>query len=152
MKLNLGAGDRSFPNYLSVDLAPPADFIVDLNGAWPWKDSSVEGVKAYQIMEHLADSIHAMNELWRVCRAGAKIEIEVPSATHGAGAFQDPTHKSFWTLNSFQYFEEGSAAQRRFAASYGIKARFRILDLCETQRPDMREPVWKICAILECIK
>lgn len=152
MKLNLGACDRHFPGYLSVDIAPPADVVADLARPWPWADSTVEAVKAFDIIEHIEDKIHLMNELHRVCKAGARIEIEVPSATKGAGAFQDPTHKSYWTLNSFQYFQEGSNAHKRFARSYGITARFKIVGLAERQYQDVKEPVWKIMATLEAVK
>ena len=35
--------------------------------------------------------------------------IEVPS-TDGRGAFQDPTHVSFWNENSFTYYTEAGRA------------------------------------------
>jgi predicted SAM-dependent methyltransferase len=152
MKLNLGACDRQFPGFQSVDLCPPADFVADLSGKWPFDDSTVDAVKAFHMIEHVADSIHFMNELWRVCRPGARIEIEVPSATHGAGAFQDPTHKSFWTMNSFQYFQDGSAAHHRFAKSYGINARFKILEIHQKEKLDVFEMIWKIFVTMEAVK
>lgn len=152
MKLNLGACDRKFPGYLSVDICPPADIVTDLEKSWPWSESSIEAVKAFDIIEHITDRIHFMNELHRVMSPGSQAEIEVPSATHGAGAFQDPTHKSFWTLNSFQYFQDGSNAHKRFARSYGITARFKVVSLAERQYQDVKEPVWKIMAVLEAIK
>lgn len=152
MKLNLGACDRAFPGYLSVDRVPPADVITDLSEKWPWADSTVEAVKAFDIIEHIEDKIHLMNEMHRVMKSGAKAEIEVPSATHGAGAFQDPTHKSYWTMNSFQYFQDGSNAHKRFARSYGITARFKVVSLAEKECRDVREPVFKIVVILEAVK
>lgn len=152
MKLNLGASDRAIAGYLSVDIAPPADIIADLSQPWPWPTSTVEAVKAFDIAEHIPDSIHFMNELWRVMTPGAVAEIEVPSATHGAGAFQDPTHKSFWALNSFQYFQDGSFAHKRLSKAYGIKARFRVVSLSEKPYKDVFEEVWKINAVLEAVK
>lgn len=152
MRLNLGACDRRFPGFLSVDIAPPADVVTDLSKPWPWADSTVEAVKAFDIIEHIEDKIHLMNELHRVMKPGARVEIEVPSATHGAGAFQDPTHKSYWTLNSFQYFQDGTGAYKRFAKSYGITARFKVVSLAERQYQDAKEPVWKIVAVLEAVK
>lgn len=152
MKLNLGSCDRQFPGYLSVDIAPPADVVTDLAKRWPWADSTVEFVKAFDIIEHIEDKIHFMNELHRVCRSGAVVEIEVPSATHGAGWAQDPTHKSYWTMNSFQYFQVGSNAFKRFAKSYGITARFKVVSLTEREYKDVKETVWKIMAILEAVK
>lgn len=153
LKLNLGANDRRIPGFISVDIAQPADQIADLSGPWPWADSSVAAVKAFHVFEHLPDSMNTMNELWRVCQPGAQIEIEVPSAAHGAGAFQDPTHKSFWTQNTFYYFAAGSAHRERFGDAYGIRARFRIVELRERPGKDkLPDPVWIICARLEVLK
>jgi len=43
-------------------------------------------------------------------------------STDGRGAFQDPTHLSFWNLNSWFYFCPSMVSGRRF---YGIKAAFQ---------------------------
>lgn len=152
MRLNLGCADRHFDGWLNVDLCPPADQIVDLRGPWPWPDSSVDEVRAFDVIEHLPDKIHTMNELWRVLKPGSRAQIEVPSAAKGAGADQDPTHVSRWVMNSFQYFTAGSFAHQRLAASYGIKGAFRVLSLTEREYKDAHEPVWKITAVLEAVK
>lgn len=152
MKLNLGACDRAFDGFLSVDICPPADVLCDLRDIWPWDDSSVSAVKAFDIFEHLPDKIHTMNELWRVLRPGGVAEIEVPSASQGAGAFQDPTHRSYWTRNDFQYYEYGSFAVKRFADSYGIKAKFGIETMVLDSYQDRFEPVYKIRVQLRAVK
>jgi len=152
MKLNLGACDRRFDGFLSVDIAPPADVLADLSQPWPWPDSSVDEVRAHDVIEHIADRIHFMNELHRVLKPGARATIETPNAAKGAGYFQDPTQKSPWCLNSFQYFEAGSFAHKRLAKSYGITAAFRIIHLAELPYQDVREQVWKITAVLEAVK
>jgi len=152
LKLNLGCADRPLPGFIGVDICAPADQIADLNKPWPWPDSSVDEVMALDIVEHLPSKIHTMNELWRVLKPGARVTIEVPSSTKGAGADQDPTHVSRWNMNSFQYWEAGSFALRRFAASYGIKAAFRVVSLGEREYMDAHEPVWKITAVLEAVK
>jgi predicted SAM-dependent methyltransferase len=152
LRLNLGACDRQFPGFTSVDLVPPADVIADLSKSWIWADSSVDEVRAHDVFEHLPDRIHTMNELHRVLKPGARATIEVPSASKGAGWAQDPTHKSAWCMNSFQYYEAGSFATQRLARSYGITARFRIVELSEREDPDVREAVFKITAVLEAVK
>ena len=152
-RLNLGACDRSFPGFLSVDIAPPADVVTDLAHAWPWPESSVDEVRAHDIFEHLPSRIHTMNELHRVLKPGARATVEVPSAAKGAGQWCDPTHVSPWSMNTFCYFEDGSPAHTRFAKSYGVTARFRILGMSETPDNSHKyEPVWKITAIFECVK
>jgi predicted SAM-dependent methyltransferase len=152
IRLNLGACDRRIPGYISVDIVPPADLVADLSKPWPWRESTIDEVLAYDIIEHIADRIHFMNEMWRVLKPWHTATIEVPNASRGAGFFQDPTHKSAWCLNSFQYFQDGSFAHNRLAKSYGITARFKILNLSESPYQDMYEQVWKIRAVLEAIK
>jgi SAM-dependent methyltransferase len=151
MKLNLGCSDNHREGFVNVDRVPPADQIVDLAKPWPWPESSIVEVLAHDIVEHLPDKIHTMNELWRVLRPGGRVEIVVPDGC-GPGQHQDPTHVSAWVLNSFQYFEEKSFARVRFGVAYGIQARFRIIDLTKRDTPDAKEPVPKITAILEAVK
>lgn len=152
MRLNLGSCDRMFPGFTSVDIQPPADVVTDLESLWPWPTSSVDEILALDIVEHLRNRIFTMNEMWRVLKPGGRVTIETPNAARGAGAFQDPTHCSYWCLNSFQYYEAGSFAVQRLASSYGIVARFKIIELSEREFPDVRETVWKIRAILEAVK
>lgn len=101
--LDLGAGEDSWPGYKSVDIKSPANVICDLNQKWPFKDSSIGVIRAHHIVEHLKDPIHVMNEAYRVLAPGGWLLVEVPS-TEGRGAFQDPTHVSFWNENSFLYY------------------------------------------------
>ncbi len=128
MKLNLGAADRVLLGFVNADITPgPGITVVDLRGAWPWPDGSVAHAVAWDIIEHLPDKIHTMNELWRVLAPGGTAEITVPT-TDGPGAFQDPTHTSFWNARSFLYYEAGNIYRERFAASYGIRAAFRTVN------------------------
>ncbi len=55
-------------------------------------------------------------------------------------------------MNSFQYYADGSFAHNRLSKSYGITARFRIVELSEREYQDVYEPVWKIRAVLEAVK
>jgi hypothetical protein len=128
VRLNLGCGDASVPGFVNVDrfLTSNVDQQADLASPWPWADSSVAAIRAWDIIEHLPDKILTMNEMWRVLRPGGTAEIAVPT-TDGPGAFQDPTHVSFWHRRSFLYYEAGNPYRERFAASYGITAAFRVL-------------------------
>ena len=150
MRLNLGCSDRPFDGFIGVDIAPGpgVDEIADLSKTWPWPDSSVDEVIAYDVIEHIADRIHFMNELHRVLKPGALAHIEVPNATKGAGFAQDPTHVSHWSMNSFQYFRDGSFAHQRLAKAYGITARFYVTQLTERMYQDEFEEVRKITALL----
>lgn len=132
MKLNLGACDRKFPGYLSVDIVPPADIVADLNEVWPWPDSSVEAIKAFDVFEHLECKRFTMNELWRVLVPGGRAELQIPHATLGDGGHCDPTHRSFWTQSDFEYFTFGDPHRERFRNYYGIRADFRVVNQIES--------------------
>jgi len=148
MKLNLGSCDRHFDGFLNVDICAPADVIADLTQKWPWEDSSVHEIRAYDIIEHLPDKIHTMNEAWRVLVPGGIFDIFIPT-TEGRGAWQDPTHVSFWNRNSFFYFVDGIAERERFGKHYGIKARFHVLSEEQQVYPDN---VPKLKIILAAVK
>lgn len=88
---------------------------------WPTGDRSVDSIRAAHVMEHIpagADRIAVMNEAHRVLRPGGVFEIRVPNALSGTWhAFADPTHVSFWCIESFHYFDGLFAAN----ADYGIR-------------------------------
>lgn len=102
IKVDLGGRFSCPPGYQSVDLKN-ADITADLNDRWPFEDSSVSVVRAFDVFEHLTDRLHTMKELSRVLKPGGIAFIQVPS-TDGRGAFQDPTHVSYWNENSFLYY------------------------------------------------
>jgi hypothetical protein len=51
-----------------------------------------------------------MKELYRCLAPNGWALIEVPS-TDGRGAYQDPTHVSFWNSNSFWYYTKKDQAR-----------------------------------------
>ena len=127
MKLNLRCYDMLLPGYVNVDVHPaPGVTVADLRENWPWPDSSVDHIRAFDIIEHLPDKIFTMNEMWRVLRPGGQAEIAVPT-TDGTGAWQDPTHVSFWNRRSFLYYEAGNPYRERFAEFYNISAKFNVV-------------------------
>lgn len=155
LKLNLGANDRRFDGFLSVDIVPPADFIADLTQPWPWEDSSVDEVLAYDVFEHLPNKRHTLNELWRVLKNGARATIQVPHATDGDGGHCDLTHVSYWTTSDFEYVQKGNYARERFrnSAYYGIKADFNVLKVETTRhRRSFGGYVVEILVVLEAVK
>jgi predicted SAM-dependent methyltransferase len=136
-----------------VDITEPADQIVDLEGAWPWPDSSVDEIVAHDIVEHLRDKRHTMNEAWRVLKPNGRFEIIVPTI-RGIGAVCDPTHVSYWSVGDFEYYEKGNFARERFRDSYGIEADFYFMDepIQYFNRNRFGEEVWKAKIVLGAIK
>lgn len=101
--VDIGGGLNPYPEYLSIDLREDADMVYDLNNGIPLNDNSVGVLNASHILEHLHDKTKIMAEIHRVLAPGGWAFIEVPS-TDGRGAFQDPTHVSYWNENSFLYY------------------------------------------------
>lgn len=154
MRLNLGACDRRFEGFLSVDIVPPADVIADLTKPWPWEDSSIDEVLAFDIFEHLPNKVQTMNELWRILKPGGRATIKVPT-TRGVGAVCDHTHVSQWCAGTFEYFEKGNFARERFRGSsyYGVKADFKIISMEQSSYSNkFGEEVWHATAVLEAVK
>jgi SAM-dependent methyltransferase len=102
--IDLGGAINAPEGYESYD-RHQADIIGDLNEMWALEDSSVGLLRAHDIIEHLKDPIHTMNEAYRVLAHGGVFDILVPS-TDGQGAWCDPTHISFWNKRSFRYYTE----------------------------------------------
>jgi SAM-dependent methyltransferase len=146
LRLNLGCSDRAIPGYIGIDIAdaPGVDLIQDLSHRWCWLDSSVDEIIAHDIIEHLPNKILTMNEMYRVLKPGGRVEICVPT-TDGPGAFQDPTHVSFWNRRSFLYYEAGNIYRERFAKAYGITAAFKII----SERTDRTVDGPKLTILLE---
>lgn len=162
MRLNLGCCDTKIPGFIGVDVCPPADVIFDLrNYPWPWADSSVDEVKAFDVFEHLPDKRQTMNELWRILKPGGIARLQIPHATDGDGGHCDPTHCSYWTTSDFEYYHPGVPERERFRGSeyYGVKADFRVVNLDWFGRiPTKRYPrrfggtVVEMQIVLEAIK
>ncbi len=108
-KLDLGSQFDAWDRFETVDLIN-ADICTDLNEAWPFEDNSVGVLRASHIFEHLKDPVHTMNEAYRVLAPGGWLFVDVPS-TDGRGAFQDPTHVSFWNENTFWYYTNKNYAK-----------------------------------------
>lgn len=104
LKIDLGGGIDKKDGYLGYDLQN-AEITGDLNERWDLEDHSVGILRAHDIIEHLRDPIHVMNEAYRVLAPNGFFMISVPSAL-GQGGFCDPTHVSYWVQRSFRYYTE----------------------------------------------
>lgn len=120
---DLGGMKAPAPRWKTVDVMDGADIVTDLAGRWPFEDNQVSVFRAHDVIEHLRNPIHTMNEAWRCLRHGGLFLIEVPS-TDGRGAFQDPTHVSFWNQNNFLYY---TRPQQRHYIEPAVEAKFQAI-------------------------
>jgi SAM-dependent methyltransferase len=109
MKINLGAGHNQIDGFVSVDYDSKSnpDYCLNIEtDDLPFEDSSVEAVVAHHILEHLGEGyFHVLQELYRVCKHGAIIDIRVPHPRHEA-FFADPTHRRPITPMGLQLFSK----------------------------------------------
>ena len=109
LKIDLCGGFNPPKGYKSVDLQN-SDIIHNLNEPWPFKDGEVGVIRGHDALEHLKDPIHIMKEAHRCLAPMGWFLTQTPS-TDGRGAFQDPTHISFWNSNSFWYYTKQEQAK-----------------------------------------
>lgn len=121
MQINLGCGFNKIEGCVNIDNRPSVepDLCCDCR-ALPYEDSSVDVVFALDYLEHIpiGETIAQINEIWRVLKHNGVLVHRTPS-TDGRGAFQDPTHVSFWNLNSWLYYTHDE-----YRKLYGIVAKF----------------------------
>jgi SAM-dependent methyltransferase len=106
MKINLGCGQKYLPGYLNCDVVPhvKADRYFDLNQfPYPLESDCADEIFMDNVIEHLDDVIKVMEELHRILKVGGRLRILVPYAKTD-WALQDPTHKHYFTEQSFNYF------------------------------------------------
>jgi len=106
LKINLGCGQKYLPGYLNCDVVPhiKADRYFDLNRfPYPLESDGADEIFMDNVIEHLDDVIKVMEELHRILKVGGRLRILVPYAKTD-WALQDPTHKHFFTEQTFNYF------------------------------------------------
>lgn len=123
-KIDIGGGLYGKPGYETVDVRNGM-ITADLTQRWPFADDEIGVINASHVIEHLPNKHFTMCEMHRVLAHGGWSFIEVPS-TDGRGAFQDPTHVSYWNENSFFYYTRKEQAQ--FIYNDSIKFQARLLE------------------------
>lgn len=87
-------------------------------------ENTVGAVRCVDYLQRLPmdQAIRLVNDIYRVLVPGGFLLTDTPS-TDGRGAFQSPTHLSFWNPNSFQYLTDKRWA--RHVPEY--KGRFQLV-------------------------
>lgn len=105
MRLAIGGRINAQEGYRTLDMRPPADYIIDLEegdlesvgyGMW-------EVIEAHHVLEHIRNLLPLMDELWKLLRPGGILDIEVPMFPHGSSVV-DPSHVRFFIPETFDYF------------------------------------------------
>ena len=133
MKINIGSGFNRIDGYLNIDDDPLVypDYLInldDVNIKLPFDDSTVEAVIAHHVLEHIGNGfIPLMQELYRVCKNGAILDIHVPHHFHEA-YYGDPTHKRPITINTMRAFSKKFNQEnvKKFGGGSGIGMKYNV--------------------------
>jgi hypothetical protein len=109
VKIDIGGGYKKEDGFLVLDIDPNTnpDYVIDLEkDKLPFDDNTVDEVRAWHVLEHLgAGYFHCLQELYRVCKDGAIIDIRVPHHFHEV-FINDPTHQRPITVEGMRLFSK----------------------------------------------
>lgn len=107
--LNLGCGWKKYIDYINIDNRAEVnpDLLHDITQPFPYEDNSVDYILADDILEHVMpdDVVPLLKEIHRILKPEGVFHFSIPS-TRGDGAFMDPTHRSYWCINSWLYYTD----------------------------------------------
>lgn len=109
--INIGCGNVREPGHLGIDKNPGenVDIVRDITRGLPFSNSTVSGIRAHSILEHIEGTENfefVMRECWRVLKDDGVMDIVVPGA-FSDGGMRDPTHTRHFTMATFDYFKKG---------------------------------------------
>ena len=122
LRLNLGCGRSPLQGWVNVDIAPlpGIDVVADLDRCrthpLPFAESSASEFLMSHVLEHIGDTLALLQELHRIAQPGARLTIRSPYGSSD-DAFEDPTHRQRFFMDSFQYFAQPMYSR----ADYGYR-------------------------------
>ena len=108
---------------------------------WPWSDETFDFVLAYDIIEHLVDTVEFMDQCWRILKPGKAIVIHTNNVEHIEQAWRSPSHKRVFTIDTFDFFDPETQWGIDYPESefkWELKGKVREgleLKFCLTKRP-----------------
>jgi SAM-dependent methyltransferase len=120
--LDIGCGASKTPGSVGLDISPDtaADIVHDLDVfPYPIEDSCFDQILLQDVIEHVREPIRVFEELHRVARPGARIQLRTPHFS-SALAYGDPTHRHYFSTLALR-----SLAEPRFA--HYTDVRFRVV-------------------------
>jgi SAM-dependent methyltransferase len=118
--LDVGCGTNKWPGAVGLDISPDtdADVVHDLDSfPYPFEDSSFDHVLMQDVLEHVREPIRVVDELHRICRPGARIQLRTPHFSSML-AYSDPTHRHYFSAEAIR-----SLAEPRFAHYTTVRLR-----------------------------
>jgi SAM-dependent methyltransferase len=110
--LDIGCGSAKFPGAVGLDISAntDADVVHDLDVfPYPIEDGSFDQILMQDVIEHVAQPIRVFEELHRIARPGARIQLRTPHFS-SVLAYGDPTHRHYFSTVAIR-----SLGEPRFA-------------------------------------
>ena len=104
--LDVGCGTCKFEGAIGMDRLklPGVDVVTNVEQfPWPFEDNTFERVIFKHSLSHFHDIVPVMEEVHRICKPGAIIDILAPHYTCD-NFLTDPTHKISLGYRSMYYF------------------------------------------------
>lgn len=103
-KLNFGCGSDFKYDMDNADIQDGADLVFDFNKfPYPILDNTYNYIYSRSVLEHLYEPDKVLNELWRISRNNAIIEIIV-AYYNNKSAYSDMQHKHYFSDTTFKVF------------------------------------------------
>jgi hypothetical protein len=139
IKIDIGCGVRKKDGFIGIDFMGfnGVDIIVDLTKErLPFKENSVDEVWSNHFLEHLVieDVCKVMEEIHRVCKHWAYVEIRVPHFS-GLTNFYE-FHKTSFRYNSFAEFTLGGGGMFNSEALFYLES--TKINIVNRQSPKLR--------------
>jgi glycosyltransferase involved in cell wall biosynthesis len=140
-RLNYGCGFDIRPDYVNFDIVglPGVDVVAAIdpyNPRLPFGDEEFDEIIAFHVLEHVANKQAMIEEIWRIARHNAVLKIKLPDRRH-SDAFVDPTHLSYWEVDTIDFYLPGHLR------SYYSPAKFGLL----RKHTSEREIYWEVLAM-----
>lgn len=119
--LDVGCGSAKTPGATGLDISADtdADVVHDLDVfPYPIADDSFDQILLQDVIEHVAQPIRVFEELHRIARPGARIQLRTPHFS-SVLAYGDPTHRHYFSVIAIRQL-----AEPRFAHYSDV--RFRV--------------------------
>jgi SAM-dependent methyltransferase len=120
--IDVGCGSAKTPGAVGLDISADtdADIVHDLDVfPYPVDDASFDQILLQDVIEHVEQPIRVFEELHRIARPGARIQLRTPHFS-SALAYGDPTHRHYFSTLAIR-----SLAEPRFAHYTAV--RFRVV-------------------------
>jgi SAM-dependent methyltransferase len=122
--LDIGCGSAKTPGAVGLDISADtdADIVHNLDELpYPIEDASFDQILMQDVIEHVREPIEVLEELHRIARPGARIQLRTPHFS-SILAYGDPTHRHYFSTIAIR-----SLAEPRFA--HYTDVRFRVVHI-----------------------